>query len=129
MSFTMTIPPPITMLTQDLTRLETLASAAARHNPAVADFLTNEIARADVGTAPLPGLVIMGSSVIYRDDATGDVRKVRLVYPEAADLSQGSISVLTPLGAALLGLSVGQSIEYPTPSGGRRSVTVQAVEQ
>ncbi len=47
----------------------------------------------------------MGSHVEYRDDATGDVRSVTLVYPGKADIAQGKVSVLTPLGAALIGLS------------------------
>jgi regulator of nucleoside diphosphate kinase len=56
------------------------------------------------------------------------VRTVTLVYPDEADLTQGRISVLTPVGAALIGLSVSQSIEWETVSGGRRSLTVLAVD-
>lgn len=129
MSLTIAVPPPITVLTRDLTRLETLASAAAKSNPVVAEFLADELARAELEARPMPGLVVMGSSVVYRDDVSDEIRTARLVYPDAADMSQGRLSVLSPLGAALLGLSVGQSIEFPTPRGGRRSVTVLSVEQ
>lgn len=124
MRFALEIKPPITVLSQDIERLENLATAAAKSNPVVAEFLANEIARAELQASPLPGLVSMGSLVVYRDDLTGEVRKGRLVYPEAADISAGRISVLSPLGAALIGLSVGQSIDFPTHSGASRSITV-----
>jgi regulator of nucleoside diphosphate kinase len=70
----------------------------------------------------------MGSRVTFRDDVTGQVRTVKLVYPGEADVAQGTISVLTPIGAALIGLSVSQSIEWDTVSGGRRSLTVLAAD-
>jgi regulator of nucleoside diphosphate kinase len=70
----------------------------------------------------------MGSRVTFRDDVTSQIRAVTLVYPGEADVSLGKISVLTPVGAALIGLSVSQSIEWETQSGGRRSLTVLAVD-
>jgi regulator of nucleoside diphosphate kinase len=69
----------------------------------------------------------MGSRVRFRDDVTGQERTLTLAYPEDADISSGRISVLTPVGAALIGLSVGQSIEWETASGGLRSLTVLEV--
>jgi regulator of nucleoside diphosphate kinase len=69
----------------------------------------------------------MGSEAEFRDDATGQVRRVTLVYPQEADLEAGKISVLTPIGAALIGLSAGQSIEWHTLRGERRSLTVLRV--
>jgi regulator of nucleoside diphosphate kinase len=68
----------------------------------------------------------MGSRVRYCDGKTGDVRDVVLVYPHEADITLRRISVLTPVGAALIGLSVGQVIEFQTPSA-RRSLTVLGV--
>ena len=65
----------------------------------------------------LHGVVRMGSKVVYRDETTGLQRAVALVYPHEADIGLGRISVLTAVGAALIGLSVGQSIEFETPSG------------
>jgi regulator of nucleoside diphosphate kinase len=56
------------------------------------------------------------------------VRRATLVYPDEADLDAGRISVMTPIGAALIGLSVSQSIEWQTLSGGWRSLTVLAVD-
>jgi regulator of nucleoside diphosphate kinase len=52
-----------------------------------------------------------------------------LVYPKSADIEAGRISVLTPIGAALIGLSAGQAISFATPSGELRSLTVVEVRQ
>ena len=58
----------------------------------------------------------MGSQVVYRDEGTGRIREVALVYPHEADINLNRISVLTPVGAALIGLAEGQSIEFRTPT-------------
>ena len=123
--------PPIALVVGDLARLETLASAATKRGAPAAEFLAQEIARASVVGGPevLSGLVRMGSHVLYRDDVSGEERAVTLVYPDKADIAQGRVSVLTPLGAALIGLSISQSIEFQTPSGGRRSITVLDVKE
>ena len=118
--------PPITLTVADADRLDRLAAAAADKFPRTAGFLAREIARANV-VEPLrvpPGIVGMGSTVDYRDDATGETRTVTVVYPDEADLTAGKISVLSPVGTALIGLSVGQSIEWQAPTGSRRSLTV-----
>jgi regulator of nucleoside diphosphate kinase len=66
-----------------------------------------------------PDVVTMNSEVVYEDFATGARRTVRLVYPKDADASRGWISVLAPIGSALLGLRVGQQIEWQLPTGPR----------
>jgi regulator of nucleoside diphosphate kinase len=121
--------PPITLCTGDFERLDRLVEAAADRFPRTADFLAREIARADiVPSADVPlGVVGMGGTVTYRDDTTGQTRTVTLVYPDEADLAAGKISVLSPVGAALIGLSVGQAIEWQTPAGAWRSLTVLQV--
>ena len=118
--------PPITLTNSDFDRLDRLAAAAAATFPRTADFLSREIARANVvpSAHALPGLVTMGATVEFRDDITGQVRTVTLVYPDQADVANGRISVLTPIGAALIGLSTGQSIEWQAPAGDWRSLTV-----
>jgi regulator of nucleoside diphosphate kinase len=119
--------PTIAMSAADHARLSELARLAGSQFPA-ADFLAQEVERAEIlNTRPLGGLVQMGSRVRFRDDVTGQERTLTLAYPEDADISSGRISVLTPVGAALIGLSVGQSIEWETASGGLRSLTVLEV--
>lgn len=121
--------PPIAMTTHDSEELARLASAAARTFPRTADFLAREIERAQLisDVEARPGLVRMGSRVEFRDDVSGQVRCVTLVYPDAADVSAGKVSVLTPVGAALIGLSVSQSIAFESPGSGSRSLTVLEV--
>ena len=121
--------PPIALLAHDLERLRGLAEGAANKFPRTADFLAREVERAAILESPdvPPNLVAMGSTVEFRDDTTGHTRRVTLVYPAEADVSVGKISVLTPVGAALIGLSAGQSIEWQAPSGQWRSLTVLAV--
>ena len=123
--------PPIKIRQADSQRLALLAEAAAETVPATADFLAGEIERATVvpDTAPLAGIVGMESEVIFRDDATGVQKQVKLVYPKSADIGAGRISVLTPIGAALIGLSAGQAISFETPSGELRSLTVMEVRE
>ena len=123
--------PPIKIRQADSQRLALLAEAAAETVPATADFLAGEIERATVvpDTAPLAGIVGMESEVIFRDDATGVQKQVKLVYPKSADIEEGRISVLTPIGAALIGLEAGQAISFETPSGELKSLTVMEVRE
>lgn len=97
--------------------------------PRVANFLGRELERARVvpDERDLPRVVQMRSQVSYRDEKSGEIRDVVLVYPHQADISHRRISVLTPVGAALIGLSVGQAIEFHTPGHVIRKLTVLAV--
>lgn len=70
-------------------------------------------------------VVTMHSRVRYLDENTGDRREIQIVYPEQADLAEGKISVLAPVGAALLGLSVGQEVEWRFPGGQMRRLRVE----
>jgi regulator of nucleoside diphosphate kinase len=69
----------------------------------------------------------MNSRVLYVDETTGERRLVQIVYPTEADASDGKVSILAPVGAALLGLSVGQAIEWDFPDGTRRRLRVEDV--
>ena len=97
--------------------------------PDVADYLEHELERARIvsGRAASARVIGMGSKVEYLDEATGKVHAVTLVYPAESDIEQGRVSVLTPIGAALLGLSQGQSIQWNTRSGEPRQLTVVAL--
>ena len=62
-------------------------------------------------------VVTMNSRVLFENETTGERREVTLVYPREADIDAGKISILVPVGTALLGLRVGQSIDWQLPSG------------
>ena len=112
--------PPIAITRGDIEKLTRIADSSAGAFAQTAEFLGREIDRAQVieEFESRPGLVKMGSRVTFRDEVTSQIRIVTLVYPGEADVSLGKISV---------GLSVSQSIEWETQSGGRRSLTVLAV--
>jgi regulator of nucleoside diphosphate kinase len=65
----------------------------------------------------------MNSEVAYEDCATGERRIVRIVFPNESDASRGRVSVMAPIGSALIGLSVGQETEWRVP-GGRKRIRV-----
>jgi regulator of nucleoside diphosphate kinase len=122
--------PPIAMTRAEAEKLARIADAAGGPLQQAAEVLAREVARAElIDEADAPaGLVRIHSRVAFRDDVTGQERTVTLVYPDEADVTEGRISVLTPVGAALIGLSVGQSIAWQSPSGGWRSLTVLKAE-
>ena len=120
-------PPPILLSTRDYNRLADLARATLARFPADdAQLLLEELHRADiVPTGEIPsGVVKMNSYVEFRDDRTGTVRRVQLVYPYQANIKEGRISVLSLVGAALIGLAEHQPIAWRARNGGERSLTV-----
>jgi regulator of nucleoside diphosphate kinase len=76
-----------------------------------------------------PGLVTMNSQVAVRDETSGERRVLSIVYPTDADPASGRISVLEPIGTALLGAFPGQSIEYAAADGKRRLRVEDVVHQ
>jgi regulator of nucleoside diphosphate kinase len=123
--------PPIVIARGEAGRLSALANSSMALFPRVAHFLARETERAKVvaDDFDLQGVVRMGSQVRYCDEGTGDIRDVVLVYPHEADITLRRISVLTPVGAALIGLSVGQAIEFQTPGHQTRSLTILDVSR
>ena len=121
-----TAKPRITLTALDHEKLSALAEAAMHTMPDVAQELSAELDRAQVlaGGKQRADTVHMGCEVDFRDDTTGRVQTVTLVYPHEADISQGKISVLTPIGTALIGLPLGQSIDWTTRTGESRRLTV-----
>ena len=91
--------------------------------------LENELVRAHVvSREKIPeGVVTMNSRVIFENETTGERREVTLVYPGNADIDAGRISVLVPVGTALLGLRVGQSIDWELPGGEKQRYRVVEV--
>lgn len=124
------IKPPITLTVSDYERLSLLARAAATRMPDLVSVLTEELERAHVLADGRPEqTVCMGSEVEFRDDSSGKSQTVTLVYPGDADISQRRISVLTPVGTALIGLSTGDSITFETRTGDLRQLTVLQVRE
>src|SRR6476469_5904055 len=126
----MTEPPSIYLTQDDCDRLSNLLEAyAAGSGGRRFDALENELARAIVvPPEQIPkDVVTMNSRVVFEDETTGERREVTLVYPAHADIGAGKISILVPVGSALLGLRIGQSIDWNLPNGQRRRYRVIAV--
>ncbi|ACK86213.1 nucleoside diphosphate kinase regulator [Methylorubrum extorquens] len=121
--------PPIKMTADDHERLSRLAASTMDRAPEVVSFLSDELDRVQIvrGGAAQGDFARMGSRVDFRDNSTGRMQSVTLVYPGEADIEQGKVSILTPIGAALIGLSKGQSIDWATRTGETRRLTVLAV--
>lgn len=123
--------PEILVTSSEQARLMTLAEHAVDRNQSVAtaERLLDELARARVvADGALPDdTIAVGREIDYLDQHSGRTHTVRLVNPPDANIDAGRISVLSPIGAALLGLSVGQTIDWPVPDGSLRRVEVRAV--
>lgn len=111
--------PPIILTEADAESLSGLAATVEDRLPELAAMLTGEIDRATVvADDALPGDVVrMNSTVEFEDENSGLARTVTLVYPAEADIELGKISILTPIGAGLIGLKTGQSIRWPDRDG------------
>ncbi|MDD5371133.1 MAG: nucleoside diphosphate kinase regulator [Anaerolineaceae bacterium] len=73
-----------------------------------------------------PDVITMNSTAVLLDIDTGEEMRYTLVFPEAADITQGKISILAPIGTGMLGFRVGDSFEWDTP-GGKRVIRVEKV--
>lgn len=115
---------------QDHGRLMTMANGLNGSMAEMAEQLMTELERARVvaGTKLPDNVVRMGSEVSFTT-TDGFNRTYQLVYPDRADISAGRVSVLTPIGAALIGLSEGQSIPWKARDGRSLSLTVVKVVQ
>lgn len=120
--------PPIIIGDLDHERLTRLAASAPDSMAAAADELLGELDRARVRPqSAIPAAVVqMGSFVTFRA-GSAQARTVQLVYPAEADIAQGRVSVLTPIGAALIGLAEGRSIGWEDRSGNSQELTVVEV--
>lgn len=93
------------------------------------DDLEAELARADIVDPEEipPTVVTMNSTVRFQLESSDKEFVLTLVYPKDADASGSTISILAPVGSALLGLSKGDSIEWPKPGGGVLKVRIVEV--
>ena len=120
--------PPLILSRLDVERIETLLE---RVRPGQFDIasLQAELERANiVEPQQMPAdVVTMNSTVVLRNETTGDEREITLVYPHEADGSGQKVSILAPVGSALLGLHVGDSIDWPMPGGHSANLHVLSI--
>jgi len=102
-----------------------------RIHPVASKLLLEEIDRATLyPVEKLPeDAVALGSEVEFMDNSNGVRRRVKLVFPEQADAEAGRISIMTPVGAGLIGMREGQEISWPRRDGSVRTLKVLDVRQ
>lgn len=123
--------PPIHLLASESDLVAALALRSEHRQPVVAAMLLEEIERAelhDSETMP-PGHAGLNSFVSFVDEKTQKVREVQLVLPAEANISEGRVSILTPMGAALYGLASDHVIDWPDLNGNLRPIRVLRVRQ
>lgn len=125
----MSTQPVIIVSSQDMDRLETLLESLPEGEFPGEDALRAELDRAAIvepGEVP-PDVVTMNSTVRFSMVDSKEDFSLTLVYPRDADGSAGKLSILAPVGGALLGLAVGNVIEWPRPGGGAMQLTIAEV--
>jgi regulator of nucleoside diphosphate kinase len=122
--------PAIILGNADLARLRAIVE---RHldgpDRVAAEQLGAELDRAIVvpQTEVPPEIVTMDSRIVFRDAGTGRSRVITLCHPGEADPANGRISILAPVATALLGLGVGESIDWPMPDGKTARLQITSV--
>ena len=116
---------PIRVTEFDLERLKKLIADSQRAKYRGSDYLAklqSELERAEVVKSREVGsnVVTMNSTVVMVDLETGKEETYTLVFPDDADARQGRVSVLAPIGTAMLGYEVGDVFEWEVPAGRRR---------
>ncbi len=121
--------PVLTLSSLDLHRLEQLLESQPQEARATHARLMEELNRANVvdPVAMPPTVVTMNSTVRFRTEPDGKEFERTLVYPTGVDGSAEKVSVLAPIGSAMLGLAVGDSIEWPAPRGGTMTVRIMEI--
>lgn len=120
--------PTIILSEQDLNRLETMLEHQMRLTPTMMQ-LEDELARAEV-VAPKdvpPNVVTMNSKVLITIAPSKTPTEITLVYPHDFKGEKGQVTVVAPIGAAILGLAEGQSMEWSQADGQRIHVSVDKV--
>lgn len=123
--------PSLILLDSEADALADLALASVHKFPLAAKLLLQEVDRAaTTNSCDLPAdVVTMGSRVVFSDEATGETHSVELVYPRDADMEAQRLSILTPIGAALIGMKRGSAIDWPNRRGVARRLTIADVHQ
>jgi regulator of nucleoside diphosphate kinase len=118
--------PQIYLTQQDMDRLLALIEAQPGRRY---EKLERELVRAVVvPREKIPhDVVTMNSRVVFENETTGERREITLVYPGSSDIDAAKISVLVPIGTALLGLRTGESIDWELPQGQKQRYRIVAV--
>ncbi len=121
--------PRITISSLDAARLEKILDALDANQFPNSDELRAELDRADIVKPEEmpPNVVTMNSTVTFRLESSGKEFSLTLVCPSDIDGNTGKISILAPVGSALLGLREGDDISWPGPGGGLLQVRVLKV--
>lgn len=121
--------PPIIINRLDAERLQRLIDEADDKDLAVARSLEEELARGEVvDPEQIPEHVVSMCSQVQFTDLDRDRQIIRtLVYPHALATTEDGISVMAPVGAALLGLRIGDTIDWPLPGGREVQLRIDAI--
>ena len=120
--------PKIIISQQDLNRLETMLEHQIRLTPTMMQ-LEDELARAEVVEPQQvpPNVVSMNSKVLITMAPSKTATEISLVYPHDFKGEKGQVNVIAPIGAAILGLSEGQTIEWPQADGQMMTVHIDKI--
>ncbi|MDY6795205.1 MAG: nucleoside diphosphate kinase regulator [Actinomycetota bacterium] len=117
----------------DLERLNALMAdkKASGHDQRYLHDLEEELADAKVvGSAEIPHNVItMNSKVRLEDLETGEEIVLSLAFPQDADIDEGRISILAPIGTGMIGYKVGDAITWDVPAGVRKLKVLEILYQ
>lgn len=121
--------PPIVVSSLDADRLDALLEGLPEAQFPGKKELDAELSRATIvepQEVP-PNVISMNSTVRFVVESTGETFNLTLVYPKNMDSSGSKISILAPVGSALLGLAQGEKIAWPKPGGGQLNVRIEEV--
>lgn len=120
--------PNIIISSQDLHRLETMLEHQTKLTPTM-QHLEDELARADVvEPQDIPANVVtMNAKVLITIAPAKEATEITLVYPHDFRGDKGQVNVVAPIGAAILGLTEGQEIEWPQPDGHIMKVKIEKI--
>ncbi len=117
----------------DLDRLNALIAEkrTAGGNHAYLNDLEAELGQAEVVDSRdiPPNVITMNSRVLLEDAETGEKMEFSLVFPQDADIEEGRISILAPIGTGMIGYKEGDLIEWPVPAGMRRLKVLKVLYQ
>lgn len=123
--------PPIIIVDSEADVLTDLALATQSRAPEVSEMLLEELARSkSCRLDKIPTDVVrMMSHVDFEDEGSGALHSIQLVFPKDADSEAHRVSILTPIGAGLIGMRVGHTITWPNRAGEYRPLRILRVTQ